>query len=114
VLWWFDRSRRLTRDQTRMLARNDADHPFAVADISLWEIAALVEIGRVRLALPVDEWLARATAAPRVEVQPVTPAIASEVIASDRPDSKLLARAKAAMLQIIGGPPATNPSANTL
>ena len=81
VLWWFDRSRRLTRGQTRMLARNDADHPFAVADISLWEIATLVEVGRVRLALPVDEWLARATAAPLVEVQPITPAIASEVIA---------------------------------
>lgn len=81
VLWWFERSRRLTRGQTRMFARNDADHPFAVADISLWEIATLVEVGRVRLALPVDEWLARATAAPRVEVQPITPAIASEVIA---------------------------------
>ena len=81
VLWWLDGSRRLTRDQTRMLARNDAEHPLGVADISLWEIAALVEVGRVRLALPVDEWLARATAAPRVEVQPVTPAIASEVIA---------------------------------
>src|ERR1041384_5294083 len=71
VLWWFDRSRRLTRDQKRMLTRNDADHPLAVADISLWEVAALVEAGRVRLALPIDEWLARATAAPRVEVLPV-------------------------------------------
>src|SRR3954462_6900346 len=57
VLWWFDRSRRLTRAQTRMLARNDADHPLGVADISLWEIAALVEVGRVRLALPGREWL---------------------------------------------------------
>ena len=81
ALWSYDRSRRLTRNQTRMLAQNDADHPFGVADISLWEIAMLVELGRVRLALPVDEWLARATAAPRVEVQPVTPAIASEMIA---------------------------------
>src|ERR1041385_3068896 len=81
VLWWFDRSRRLTRDQKRMLARNDVDHPLGVADISLWEIAALVEIGRVRLALPVDGGLRRAPAAPRGEAQPVTPAIASEVIA---------------------------------
>jgi PIN domain nuclease of toxin-antitoxin system len=81
LLWWFDGSRRLTRDQKRVLARNDADHPFAVADISLWEIAVLVEVGRVRLALPLEEWLTRATAAPRVEIQPITPAIAGEVIA---------------------------------
>jgi PIN domain nuclease of toxin-antitoxin system len=73
VLWWFDRSRRLSRDQQRILARNDADHPLGVADSSLWEIALLVEASRVRLALPVDEWLARATAAPRVAVYPVTP-----------------------------------------
>lgn len=81
VLWWFDRSRRLSRDQQRTLARNDADHPLGVADISLWEIALLVEAGRVRLALPIEEWLARATAAPRVEVCPITPAVATEIIA---------------------------------
>jgi PIN domain nuclease of toxin-antitoxin system len=81
VLWWFDRSTRLSRAQQRLLARNSDDRPVGVADTSLWEIALLVEAGRVRLALPIDEWLARATAAPRVGVYPVTPAIASEVVA---------------------------------
>jgi PIN domain nuclease of toxin-antitoxin system len=81
VLWWFERSTRLSRAQQRMLARSNDDRPLGVADTSLWEIALLVEAGRVRLALPLDEWLARATAAPRVGVYPVTPAIASEVIA---------------------------------
>lgn len=81
VLWWFERSSRLSRAQQRMLARSNDDRPLGVADTSLWEIALLVEAGRVRLALPLDEWLARATAAPRVGVYPVTPAIASEVIA---------------------------------
>jgi PIN domain nuclease of toxin-antitoxin system len=83
VLWWFERSTRLSRVQQRMLARSHADRPLGVADTSLWEIALLVEAGRVRLALPIDEWLARATAAPRVGVYPVTPAIASEVVALD-------------------------------
>jgi PIN domain nuclease of toxin-antitoxin system len=81
VLWWFERSNRLSRAQQRMLARSNDDRPLGVADTSLWEIALLVEAGRVRLALPLDEWLARATAAPRVGICPVTPAIASEVIA---------------------------------
>jgi PIN domain nuclease of toxin-antitoxin system len=81
LLWWFDRSKRLSRNQQRTLARNNPDHSLGVADTSLWEIALLVEAGRVRLALPIDEWLARATAAPRVEICPVTPAVASEVAA---------------------------------
>jgi PIN domain nuclease of toxin-antitoxin system len=81
VLWWFERSTRLSRAQQRALSRSDAERPVGVADTSLWEIALLVEVGRVRLALPLDEWLARATAAPRVEVYPVTPAVAKEVVA---------------------------------
>lgn len=81
VLWWFDRSTRLSRAQQRLLARCRDDHPVGVTDTSLWEIALLVEAGRVRLALPIGEWLARATAAPRVGIYPVTPAIASEVVA---------------------------------
>ena len=36
LLWWFDRCRRLTRGQRRILGRNDADHPIGIADISLW------------------------------------------------------------------------------
>ena len=80
IVWWFERSTRLSRAQQRMLARTRDEHPLGVTDTSLWEIALLVEAGRVRLALPIDEWLARATAAPRVEVYPVTPAVAREVV----------------------------------
>jgi PIN domain nuclease of toxin-antitoxin system len=81
IVWWFERSTRLSRAQQRMLARTRDEHPLGVTDTSLWEIALLVEAGRVRLALPIDEWLARATAAPRVEVYPVTPAVAREAVA---------------------------------
>jgi PIN domain nuclease of toxin-antitoxin system len=81
IVWWFERSQRLSRDQQRLLARSRDDRPLGVTDTSLWEIALLVETGRVRIALPIDEWLARATAAPRVEIYPVTPAVAREVVA---------------------------------
>jgi PIN domain nuclease of toxin-antitoxin system len=109
LLWWFERSRRLTRDQKRVLARNDADHPLAVADISLWEIAVLVDVGRVRLALRLDEWLTRATAAPRVEIQPITPAIASEVIAlSSTKDWDPADRIIVASARVLGVPVVTS------
>lgn len=81
VVWWFERSTRLSRAQQRILARSRDDRPLGVADTSLWEIALLVEAGRVRLGLPIDEWLARATASPRVGVYPVTPAVARELVA---------------------------------
>jgi PIN domain nuclease of toxin-antitoxin system len=51
-----------------------------VCDVTLWEIALLLERGRIRLALPLDEWLARATAAPLVERCAISPAIAREMV----------------------------------
>ena len=54
--------------------------PLGVADVTLCEIALLLERGRVRLTLPFDVWLARATAAPLVERCGMSPAIAREML----------------------------------
>lgn len=79
LLWWFEQPRRLSRAQRRALARASDTQALGVCDVTLWEIALLVESGRVRLSLPIDEWLARATAAPLVERCPVIPAIARAI-----------------------------------
>ncbi|MBX3130529.1 MAG: type II toxin-antitoxin system VapC family toxin [Polyangiaceae bacterium] len=81
-LWWFEQPKRLSVAQRRIIRRNDERHPLGVSDASLWEIALLIEAGRVRLELPIEDWLSRATAAPRVVVCPVTPSIAREIIAA--------------------------------
>jgi PIN domain nuclease of toxin-antitoxin system len=81
LLWWLEQPKRLSKAQRRLLARNDPAHPLGVSDVTLLEIALLVEAGRVRLTLPLDEWLSRATASPRVNVCAVTPAIAAELAA---------------------------------
>ena len=52
-----------------------------MSDITLWEIATLLELGRVRLRLPLREWLERATAPPLVQRVGITPAIAAEAAA---------------------------------
>lgn len=52
-----------------------------MSEISLWEVATLVHLGRAELSLPVREWLEQATAAPLVERIRITPAIAAEVVA---------------------------------
>jgi PIN domain nuclease of toxin-antitoxin system len=81
LLWWFERPKRLSVAQRRVLDRAAAARPLGVSDTTLWEVALLVDAGRVRLALPLEEWLARATAAPRVELCATTPAIARELTA---------------------------------
>jgi PIN domain nuclease of toxin-antitoxin system len=51
----------------------------AISAISLWEVATLVERGRVRFRVPFGEWL-QAAAHPRtVLVLPITPVIAEEI-----------------------------------
>ena len=81
LLWWFEQPKRLSLSQRKLIDRSGEARPLGVSDTTLWEIALLVEAGRVRLKVALDEWLARATAAPRVRVCAVTPEIAREVIA---------------------------------
>ena len=52
----------------------------ALADISLWEAAKLVELGRLQLSIPLPEFF-RLAITPELTVLPVTPAIAERVTA---------------------------------
>lgn len=79
LLWWFERGRRLSSAQRRLLARASERASLGVSDITFLEIALLVEKSRIKLAVPLDEWLMRATAAPLVERCGISPAIAREL-----------------------------------
>jgi PIN domain nuclease of toxin-antitoxin system len=48
-----------------------------VSAISLWEVAMLVELGRLSLSLPLTDWLAKAAHPRTVRLVPITPAIAA-------------------------------------
>jgi len=78
LLWWFERTSRLSRAQQRVLGKDKAS--VGVSDVSTLEIALLLERGRIQLALPIDEWLARALAAPLVERCGISPVIARELV----------------------------------
>jgi len=80
LLWWFERPKRLSAGQLRTIRKGGDSAGLGVSDVTLWEIALLLERGRIRLALPLDEWLTRATAAPRVERCGMSPAIAREMV----------------------------------
>lgn len=79
LLWWLDQSSRVSRRQMRVIRSAREDRPLWVSDISLWEIANLSRLGRLRLNLPVREFLERAVAPPLVQCIRITSAIAAEV-----------------------------------
>jgi PIN domain nuclease of toxin-antitoxin system len=81
LVWWLAGGDRLSKAQSRVLRRVDADSPALVSDISLWEIATLVGLGRLALDLPLRDWLDRAVAPPLVERIGISPAIAAETAA---------------------------------
>ena len=82
---WVSHPDDLSPAQRHAVGLASAAHPLLVASISLWEVATLVNLGRLRLDRPLREWLERAVAAPLVRVVDLSPSIAAEVAAL--PDS---------------------------
>ena len=78
LLWWFEDGQHLSKPARRVLSKASAENPLLVAEISLWEIATLFSLSRIRLDRPLRQWLDEATAPPLVERVPLSPAIAAE------------------------------------
>ncbi|MEO0557604.1 MAG: type II toxin-antitoxin system VapC family toxin [Bacteroidota bacterium] len=74
-IWWVNGSNQLTADQEREL---NAEERIGVSTISCWEVAKLVEKGRLELDRPVLEWLTRALRYPGVELVALSPEIAAD------------------------------------
>ena len=85
LIWWLQGDGPLSPAQRRVLSGADGDSPLRVSDISLWEVATLHSLGRIRLTLPLREWLEKAVAPPLVRRHGISAAVAAEVAAL--PDS---------------------------
>jgi PIN domain nuclease of toxin-antitoxin system len=73
-IWWVQGDSRLLPEYTDWIAEHESTG-IAVSAISCWEVAKLVEYGRLTLSLPVKEWLTVALGYPGVFLQPLTPDI---------------------------------------
>lgn len=73
-VWWVDGSSSLPPDY-RAFIQGEASNGLGVSAISLWEVAKLVELGRLRLTVPVDQWLTQALQPP-VQLLPLSPEVA--------------------------------------
>jgi PIN domain nuclease of toxin-antitoxin system len=73
-VWWVDGGANLPADYLALI-RAEAPNGLGVCAISCWEVAKLVELGRLLLAIPVDQWLTAALRPP-VQLLPLSPEVA--------------------------------------
>lgn len=78
-IWWILGDPAMLRAERDALDALPAASRPIISDISLWEFATLVDLGRLRIACSVEEWLRIAAAPATVRVQPITPPIAAEM-----------------------------------
>jgi PIN domain nuclease of toxin-antitoxin system len=73
LVWWHLAPDKLGRAGRRACERADA---VGVSAITFWEIGALASRGRIRLRVPLADWVRTVLAGPRMHGLPVTPEIA--------------------------------------
>jgi PIN domain nuclease of toxin-antitoxin system len=79
LVWWLSDEKRLSTVQRAALASaTAAGERLGVAAISFWELAKLVERGRLQLRRSIDELFSELEAHPELELYPITPRIALE------------------------------------
>jgi PIN domain nuclease of toxin-antitoxin system len=76
-VWWVHGDTQLIQEYYEYIQQQESQG-LGISAISCWEIAKLVERGRLMLPIPVDEWLAQALAYPGMRLLELTPRICVE------------------------------------
>lgn len=80
-LWWLDGTGALRPAERRALdALAEEEHCPFLCGISLWEMAILVELGRVELRQAFDTWIEAAASPRTVNLLDVSPAIGKQLL----------------------------------
>lgn len=78
-IWWMLGDPGLSRAERDALDALPPESRPVISDISLWEFATLVDMGRVEIEGSVTDWLRIAASPATVKIQPITPAIVAEM-----------------------------------
>ena len=76
-VWWVHDEARLTKAQIKAIRANEED-VIGISAISLWEVAKLVELQRLKLPFATREWFEQALSYPGVRLLELTPEVAIE------------------------------------
>jgi PIN domain nuclease of toxin-antitoxin system len=75
-IWWVSETGRIDRRNRAIL--ESPDNRFSLSAISCWEVARLVEYGRLKLDRPIGEWIRASLVRCNLELLPLTPEVAIE------------------------------------
>ena len=79
MIWWLTDDRKLSREHAKLLERSErSGTAVGLSAISLWEIAKLVERGRIELTQSVDESFEQLETSAFVSILPLTGRVAIE------------------------------------
>jgi PIN domain nuclease of toxin-antitoxin system len=76
-VWWMDESPQLSPSHTQLIQDHE-QNGLGVSVISCWEVAKLVELGRLGFEDSIEVWMEQATIYPGIELLPLTPQIVIE------------------------------------
>ena len=76
-IWLFEGSTELPLE-TAQLLKDSANAPLGLSAISPWEVAKKSSIGKIRLSMPLREWIISSTTNPGIRIYPLTPEVAAE------------------------------------
>jgi PIN domain nuclease of toxin-antitoxin system len=76
-VWWVHGDAQLSTPYNEYIQRYEADG-LGISAISCWEVAKLVEYGRLTLPVSIRDWLNQALAYPGIQLLALTPQIAAE------------------------------------
>lgn len=74
-IWNVQGDPRLRIEHKQLIQKYETDR-IGISAVSLWEVAKAVELGRLVLPEPIEDWFEIALNAPGVEILPLTPRIA--------------------------------------
>ena len=74
-IWNVQGDPRLQTEHKQLIQKHEADR-IGISAVSPWEVAKAVELGRLILPVPIEEWIELALLAPGIEKLPLTPKIA--------------------------------------
>jgi PIN domain nuclease of toxin-antitoxin system len=75
-VWWVSGATALSERAARAIEGAAADRSIVVSSISAWEVAMLVQRGRLELTMDVGDWIARSEGLPFLNFVPVDNRIA--------------------------------------
>ena len=78
-IWWMLGDPGLSAAERDALDSLPAENRPILCDISLWEFATLVDLGRVEIEGTIENWLRVAASPATVRLQPVSPGIVAEM-----------------------------------